>query len=180
MRFRTLTHDFRKLARDSGVLYPEGRSTMKKLGSSLVSLFFALIICPAVFGQASPERLQAIGARLAQIKAFGERMPASKRKVLSSGALNLLQLADKFDNELRGLNRLQADSSIASEQPDLSAPSQAADGVARVSNPRKTSSQCSPDSRKAKPTLPGAGTTSWSALTTLGVLLRAWSQRWAD
>jgi len=135
MRFRTLTHDFRKLARDSGVLYPEGRSTMKKLGSSLVSLFFALIICPAVFGQASPERLQAIGARLAQIKAFGERMPASKRKVLSSGALNLLQLADKFDNELRGLNRLQADSSIASEQPDLSAPSQAADGVARVSNP---------------------------------------------
>jgi hypothetical protein len=104
--------------------------------ASLVgSVLFAVNVC-STYGQVSAERLQTISARLAQIKAFGEKMPASKRKLLSSGGLNLLQLAEKFDNEQRGLSRLQPESSMdISEQPDLGALSQAADGIVSVSNP---------------------------------------------
>ncbi len=110
---------------------------IKKFAASLIGLWlFGLLTYPAAFGQASPERLQAIGARLAQIKALSERMPANLKRVLSSGALNLFQFADKFDDAQRGLNRLQpASSAVTPQQSGLAAPLLATDGVARVSNP---------------------------------------------
>lgn len=109
----------------------------KKLTASLVcSLLFTLMTCPAASGQVQPERLQAIHARLAQIKAFAKKMPEKQRKVFSSGALNLLQFADKFDDVQRGLNRLQLASPAGiSQQSEVGVPPEVTDGIVSVSKP---------------------------------------------
>jgi|SRR6267378_3972860 len=86
--------------------------------TNLIGLWlFSLLSCSQAFGQVMPERLEAARARLAQVKAFSEGMPAKQRKMLSSGALGLLEVADKFDDVQRGLSRQQAALSSPMSQP---------------------------------------------------------------
>jgi hypothetical protein len=110
---------------------------IRKLAARLAgSLLSASLICPASFAQVSPERLHAIRSRLQQIRILSERMPASQRKVLSSGALNLFEVADKFDDIEGAVNRRQPSSlSVTSQQAIPGMPLEATDGVVRVSNP---------------------------------------------
>src|SRR5690348_1860657 len=110
---------------------------IRKLAARLAgSLLSASLICPASFAQVSPERLHAIRSRLQQIRIMSERMPASQRKVLSSGALNLFEVADKFDDIEGAVNRRQPSSlSVTSQQAIPGMPLEATDGVVRVSNP---------------------------------------------
>src|SRR5205807_327454 len=88
------------------------------------------------FGQAAPKRLEAISTRLAQMKAFSERMPAKQRKMLSSGGLGLFQVADKFDDVERGSRRLQpALSTPMSQRSRVGVALQEIEGLHTVSDP---------------------------------------------
>jgi len=110
---------------------------MKIKATSLIGLWlFGLLTYPTAFGQAAPERLEAISTRLAQMKAFSERMPAKQRKMLSSGALGLFQVADKFDDVERGSRRLQpALSTPMSQRSRVGVALQEIEGLHTVSDP---------------------------------------------
>src|SRR5689334_21764815 len=47
--------------------------------------------------QISPERLASLRSRVVQLKACLDRIPPRQRRMLSSGALNLMQLAQNWD-----------------------------------------------------------------------------------
>ena len=110
---------------------------MKIKATSLIGLWlFGLLTYPTGFGQAAPERLEAISTRLAQMKAFSERIPAKQRKMLSSGALGLFQVADKFDDVERGSRRLQpALSTPMSQRSRVGVALQEIEGLHTVSDP---------------------------------------------
>ena len=107
---------------------------MKGKATNLFCLcFLSLLSYPQAFGQATPGRREAIRARLAQIKAFSERIPAKQRKILSSGALGLLEASDKFDDLQRGLS---------GPQPARSTPmSQQSRAAAALAHPLPTGRQ---------------------------------------
>jgi hypothetical protein len=97
---------------------------------------FGSFVWSAAFGQVSTERLNAIHSRLQQLNTFSQRIPANQRRLLSAGALNLIQFADKFDDTQRGLNRLQpALSDALSVEFGQAAPPETSNGITRVSNP---------------------------------------------
>ena len=110
---------------------------MKGEATNLICLcFLSLLSYPQAFGQATPGRREAIRARLAQIKAFSERIPAKQRKILSSGALGLLEASDKFDDLQRGLSRPQpARSTPMSQQSRAAAALAETQGLSNVSDP---------------------------------------------
>jgi hypothetical protein len=110
---------------------------MKMKATSLIGLWlFSVLTYQQAFGQVTPERLEAARARLAQLKAFSEGLPAKHRKMLSSGALGLLEVADKFDDLKRGLSRPQpALPSPMSQQPRAGVALPEIEGLHMVSDP---------------------------------------------
>lgn len=56
-----------------------------------------VLIAQTATAQVTPERLTAVGQMVERIKAFGQRLPAARRDALSSGALNLINLAERWD-----------------------------------------------------------------------------------
>ena len=73
---------------------------------------------PWAIGQRSPEQLQAIRARLGQLKALVGELPEKHRKMLSGGIPGLLQTADKFDQDQRPPNLAQSAPAAATAQPE--------------------------------------------------------------
>jgi len=56
-----------------------------------------VLLAQTATAQVTPERLAAVGQMVERIRAFGQRLPAAKRDALSSGALNLINLAERWD-----------------------------------------------------------------------------------
>jgi len=71
--------------------------------TGLTTMTIALMLCSATFSQAQtavdPERLASIREKLAQVEAVLGALPDSSRKRLSSGAQNLLKLAQAWQEE---------------------------------------------------------------------------------
>jgi hypothetical protein len=70
----------------------------QKLMTVLISLCLATITAGSdLQAQVSPERLEAIRARMQQLRALFDKVPQERRSMFSSGALNLLQLAQRWE-----------------------------------------------------------------------------------
>ena len=62
-----------------------------------------------VWAQGAPKRLDAVNKVLDQVKAFSQRVPEESRQRLSGGALNLIKLAERFDQIAPGLSQAPAE-----------------------------------------------------------------------
>lgn len=103
-----------------------------KFATVLTGIWLAeLVFGLAAQGQVSPQNLAAVQSRLHQAKVFFDKMPETRRHMLSGGAQNLIQLANF--SEQRGLHMI-ASSHGLKQQPAKSGPSATA-GVIPVSNP---------------------------------------------
>jgi len=87
--------------------------------SVLVVSAFAIFGHTSVLAQGAEDRIDAAKARLESFRAFAEQLPPNKQRLLSSGALNLLQTAKEFGELERGLRGLQQQGSAL---PQLAAP----------------------------------------------------------
>ena len=56
-----------------------------------------VLMAQTATAQVAHERLTAVGQMVERIRAFGQRLPAARRDALSSGALNLINLAERWD-----------------------------------------------------------------------------------
>jgi hypothetical protein len=65
------------------------------------------------WSQVGTERMVAIKATMEQVKAFSQRLPERTRQRLSGGALNLINLAERFDQIEPGLSQTPAGLSLA-------------------------------------------------------------------
>ena len=63
----------------------------------------------AAWAQVATEQLSALTAIMEQVQAFSHRVPEQTRPLLSGGALNLLHLAERFDQIAPGLHQAPAE-----------------------------------------------------------------------
>lgn len=72
---------------------------MGRRGMGIIVLMGSLVVPSAkvTWGQTAPERSVAMKQMADRVKAFAERMPESRRKILSGSALNLINLAERWD-----------------------------------------------------------------------------------
>lgn len=72
---------------------------MNRRGVGIIVLVGSLVILSekVTWAQVAPERSTAMKQTAERVKAFAERMPESARNMLSSGALNLINLAERWD-----------------------------------------------------------------------------------
>jgi hypothetical protein len=79
----------------------EGKESdmMNRRGIGIIVLVGSLVILSekVTWAQVAPERSTAMKQMAERVKAFAERMPESARNTLSSGALNLINLAERWD-----------------------------------------------------------------------------------
>jgi hypothetical protein len=105
----------------------------------MLSSFFIVLSCLPAPAQVTPGRLGAIKSRLDPLKRFWERMPENQRRFLSSGALNLFQFANRFDELEKGLHRISLRPDLvpggAPQNPLTGASTGPTGAVANVSNP---------------------------------------------
>lgn len=93
---------------------------MNRRGVGIIVLAGSLVILSAnaTWAQVAQERLAGMKQMAERVKAFAERMPESMRHVLSSGALNLINLAERWDQIEPHLRRAQP-MPLASDRPIL-------------------------------------------------------------
>jgi hypothetical protein len=92
--------------------YKGGKMKITKFMIILIGVWLiGLLIGSTSWAQVSPERLDALKARLERVKAFSQKLPEGHRRALSGAAQNLIQLAAGFEEMESGLRR-------ASSQPD--------------------------------------------------------------
>ncbi|HWR21725.1 MAG TPA: sialidase family protein [Verrucomicrobiae bacterium] len=72
---------------------------MHRRGIGIIVLVGSLVILSekVTWAQVGPERSTAMKQTAERVKAFAERIPESARNMLSSGALNLINLAERWD-----------------------------------------------------------------------------------
>ena len=71
---------------------------MKRLWLRLIGLcVFGLLATPTVIGQGASAQVDSLKQRIKNVEQSAAELSASKRRVLSSGMQNLLQLADSLD-----------------------------------------------------------------------------------
>ncbi|MCU1330588.1 MAG: exported protein of unknown function [Bryobacterales bacterium] len=96
--------------------------TVGRLSSATTGI---LLVCAAGTLQAQsgidPDRLANIQAQLAQVKDVLSRIPDSQRGAMSGGAQNLLQLANTFEEAVRGLSEAPAVGPYPAEAPPADA-----------------------------------------------------------
>jgi hypothetical protein len=88
--------------------YKGGKMKINKFINILIGVW---LIGSTSSAQVSPERLDALKARLERVRAFSQKLPEGHRRALSGAAQNLIQLAAGFEEMESGLRR-------ASSQPD--------------------------------------------------------------
>ena len=116
---------------------------MKRLGHGLIGLsVLGLLAHPTVFGQAASGQIDSLKQLIKEVEKSADELPQSKRRALSSGMQNLLQLAESLSrtgketgNELPLLGRARSASSWqARSQQQAERAADDSDGIA-VSNP---------------------------------------------
>ncbi|CBE67408.1 MAG: exo-alpha-sialidase [Candidatus Methylomirabilis oxygeniifera] len=93
---------------------------MNRRGIGIVVLMGSLVILSekVTWAQVAPERSTAMKQTAERVKAFAERMPESARNMLSSGALNLINLAERWDQITPHLRQARP-ASRPSDQPTV-------------------------------------------------------------
>ncbi len=93
---------------------------MNRRGIGIIVLVGSLVILSAkgTWAQVAPERSTAMKQTAERVKAFAERMPESARNMLSSGALNLINLAERWDRIESHLRQARP-ASRPSDQPTV-------------------------------------------------------------
>jgi hypothetical protein len=85
------------------------------------------------WAQVALEQLSALKATMEQVKAFSQRLPARTRHLLSGGALNLINLAERFDQIEPGLRQAPAGLGRA---PDVFPPLAVDEGAVGILRPK--------------------------------------------
>jgi hypothetical protein len=81
----------------------------KVRAASTVALVVLSLVGSKAQGQsgANPQRLAAVQTQLSQVKKLLGQLPETQRRLLSSGAQNMLQIAERFDQVAQGLESPQ-------------------------------------------------------------------------
>jgi hypothetical protein len=120
----------------------EGKESdvMHRRGMGIIVLVGSLVIPSekVTWAQVGPERSAAMKQTVERVKAFAERMPESARSMLSSGALNLINLAERWDRIEPYLRQMRP-ASRPSDRPTV--PPDVEEALAgRILSPKQVSS----------------------------------------
>jgi hypothetical protein len=115
-----------------------GKMKTKTLMTTLLGVgLIGLLIDSTLWAESTPERLDAIKARLKHVKALFEKLPETRRQVLSGGGQNLLHLAEGFEKMEPGLRKASQQPRVAKALPNFaSAETKDPAGAIPVSDPR--------------------------------------------
>lgn len=90
----------------------------RRLGIIVLVGSFVGLSANITWAQVAPERSAVVGQMADQVKAFTQHLPVSARNMLSSGALNLINLAERWEQIGPHLPRAQS-ASLPQDQPIL-------------------------------------------------------------
>ena len=150
--------------------------------NKIAALAIALFVSPVAWAQVETavlnERLDALRQRLERVKAFHDRLPENKQRALSSGAQNMVHMAQRWGEVEATLRSAPRDLSASRRRSNLKAALKRLRHSQRrhvALGPKgfRTQTRTWPSpaylvSPRARHPPPGAGKTSWWASTTLG------------